>query len=129
MSAVRTLLAASLALLAAAACSSTSPVQGGPDAGYCESNGYASPSGGSCPKGTCPASGTSVACCGSECATCEAKGLVSYGDGGQCPAGTCPSGDVTATLHCCDSCGPLGGTDAGGSDATPEASVVDGGAG
>ena len=49
------------------------------------------------------ASGTSVPCCGSLCASCEAKGLVSYNSAGMCPAGLCPSADVTATLACCDS--------------------------
>ena len=93
---------------AVAACSSTAGTSGGPDAGYCASNGYESPSGGKCPKGTCPASGTPVTCCGSLCATCEDKGLVSYDASGTCPAGLCPSADAIGTLQCCDTCGPIG---------------------
>lgn len=103
MSAARSLLTALVACLAAAACSSNSSSSGAPDAGYCESNGYSAPTGSSCPKGTCLASGTSVPCCGSVCASCEAKGLVSYNSDGTCPAGLCPSPDVTGTLACCDS--------------------------
>jgi hypothetical protein len=91
-----------LAGLALVACSSASTSGGAPDAGYCESNGYGAPAGGSCLKGTCPTKDTSVACCSSVCATCEAKGLVSYTSAGTCPAGLCPSADVTGELHCCD---------------------------
>src|SRR5271156_1506535 len=103
MSAARSLLTAVVACLAAAACSSNSATPAAPDAGYCQSNGYEPPSGTSCPKGTCMAGDTSVPCCGSICASCEAKGLVSYTRAGACPAGLCPSADVTATLTCCDS--------------------------
>ena len=102
MSAVRSLVFLALAGLAIAACSSNATSSGAPDAGYCESNGYAPPAGGSCAKGTCLQSGTSVPCCGSQCASCEAKGLVSYTSAGTCPAGLCPSPDVTANLQCCD---------------------------
>jgi hypothetical protein len=93
--------------VAATACSSALSPSGGPDAGYCESSGYSSPVGGACAKGTCMASGTSSPCCGSLCPTCESKGLVSFDAGGMCPSGLCPSADVTATLVCCDTCGPL----------------------
>jgi hypothetical protein len=103
MSAARSLLAVAIAGLAAVACSSNSSSSGGADAGYCQSNGYSPPSGSSCPKGTCLAKGTDVPCCGSLCASCEAKGLVSYDSAGMCPAGLCPSADVTGTLACCDS--------------------------
>lgn len=103
---MRVLAALSLVFLA---CSTAASPAGGPDAGYCESNGYLAPSGGACPKGTCMAQGTSVPCCGSLCPTCESKGLVSYDDAGQCPAGLCPSADPTAALSCCDTCGPIGG--------------------
>jgi hypothetical protein len=135
MSAARSLLAAAIACLAAVACSSNSSSSGGADAGYCQSNGYSPPSGTSCPKGTCLAKGTDVPCCGSVCASCEAKGLVSYDSSGMCPAGLCPSADVTSTLACCDSapsvlpngsyCTPA--VDAGGTEAgQPEASMDSG---
>lgn len=111
------LLLASIGFLVAA-CTATPVSTGGPDAGYCASNGYASPAGGSCPKGTCAASGVAIACCSSECASCEAKGLVSYTGAGACPAGLCASADVTASLRCCDSCSPIGALpgDAGETD-------------
>jgi len=99
------------------ACSSTAS-SGGADAGYCESNGYSSRTGSTCPKGTCVASGTPVGCCGSLCSTCESKGLVSYDAGGMCPAGLCPSADATGTLQCCDTCGPLNADS--GSGGVPE---------
>jgi hypothetical protein len=112
---------ASSALALAVACSSTSSQEGGADAGWCESNGYASPVGGKCAKGTCMQSGTSVACCGSVCATCEDKGLVSYDEAGQCPEGLCRSADVTPTLACCDTCGPLNEAGSGAPDASADA--------
>jgi hypothetical protein len=137
MSEARSLLTAVVACLAAAACSSNSSSSAAPDAGYCQSNGYAVPTGSSCPKGTCMASGTSVPCCGSVCASCEAKGLVSYDSAGMCPAGLCPSPDVTATLACCDSvpsvltdgtyCEPSM-SDAGASEAGQAEASVDSGA-
>jgi len=125
-------LSAALLLVAVAACSAGSPPAGGPDAGYCESNGYGRPAGGACPKGTCPTSGTAVACCGSECASCEAKGLVSFTASGQCPAGLCPSADWTGSLACCDSCGPLeqdagASVEAGGPDASGSQDATTGG--
>ena len=100
------------------ACSSTATSSGGADAGYCESNGYSSPAGSTCSKGTCMASGTPVGCCGSLCPTCESKGLASYDAGGMCPSGLCPSADATGTLQCCDTCGPLNAE--AGADAPPE---------
>jgi hypothetical protein len=125
MSALRGVLSACLVALAAAACSSTTPANSPPDAGYCEANGYASPIAGKCARGTCATTGTDVSCCGSLCATCESKGLVSYDEAGACPNGLCPSADVTATLQCCDVCTPInadagadGGAE-GGSDAGP----------
>jgi hypothetical protein len=90
------------------ACSTAASPAGGADGGYCASNGYIAPTGGACPKGTCMAQGTSTPCCGSLCPSCESKGLVSYDEAGQCPTGLCPSGDRTATLACCDTCGPIG---------------------
>jgi hypothetical protein len=122
---VRSALALAIALFAEAACSSSGASSGGPDAGYCESNGYSSPVGAFCPKGSCRASGAAAACCGSLCATCESKGLVSYDAGGMCPAGLCPSADATGTLQCCDTCGPLNadsGSGAGPESGPPEAS-------
>jgi hypothetical protein len=102
MSAVRSMVSVVVGCLAVAACSSSSVSSEAPDAGYCFSNGLSPATGGACPKGTCMATGTSVACCGSECPTCESKGLVSYTSAGTCPAGLCPSADVTANLQCCD---------------------------
>ena len=121
-----------LAVLLVAACSSTGASSVGVDAGYCESNGYSSPVGSKCPKGTCPASGTPASCCGSLCSTCESKGLVSYDAGGMCPAGLCPSADATGTLQCCDTCGPLNADagsasapDSGATEAASEAGASD----
>ena len=87
--------------IVAAGCSSASPA---PDAApqTCESQGYLTPTGTSCPKGTCMASDISMACCGSVCATCEDKGLVSFTEAGVCPPGLCASNDVTVSLQCCD---------------------------
>jgi hypothetical protein len=109
------------------ACSTAAAPSGGPDAGYCESNGYSTPSGGACPKGTCIAQGTSVPCCGSLCPSCESKGLVSYDDAGACPANLCPSADPTATLQCCDTCGPIGAEPVpeAGSDVSEAATATD----
>lgn len=107
------------------ACSTAASPTNGPDAGYCESNGYASPSGGACAKGTCMAQGTSVPCCGSLCPTCESKGLVSYNEAGVCPPNLCPSSDPTATLQCCDTCGPLGGEPA--AEAGPDVAQAEAG--
>ncbi len=103
MSAARSLVSVVLGCIALAACSSNSASSDAPDAGYCASNGFAPATGGSCMKGTCLQTGANAACCGSQCASCEAKGLVSYTSGGSCPAGLCPSADVTGTLQCCDS--------------------------
>jgi hypothetical protein len=111
-------LASGVRMVAAAlmtACSTAALPTGGSDAGYCSANGYIAPMGGACPKGTCMAQGTSVPCCGSLCPSCESKGLVSYDEAGQCSPGLCPSGDRTATLACCDTCGPIG------AEPTPEA--------
>jgi len=109
------------------ACSSSPAPSVAPDAGYCASNGYESPSGGTCPKGTCFASGAAAACCGSACASCEAKGLSSYTSSGQCPTGLCPSADVTASLACCDACSPLNPADAGLVESGPGMPPGDGG--
>jgi hypothetical protein len=136
MSAVRSLAACLLGALAVVACSSSSASNAAPDAGYCVSNGYAAATSGTCAKGTCLQAGMSAACCGSVCATCEDKGLVSYTSAGTCPAGLCPSADVTATLACCDSapsvmpdgtyCEPAA-MDSGAAEASPEAAPVDSG--
>jgi hypothetical protein len=102
--------------LAVLRCSSTpanstpSPAQGPCGDGYLEAvNGV-------CPKGTCLESEASASCCGSQCATCEAKGLISQDDGGACPPGTCVSADLTVLLSCCDTC-------AGVEDASADAPV------
>jgi hypothetical protein len=72
------------------------------DSGTCASEGYLPATNGGCPKGTCLAMDTSAACCGSLCATCEDKGLVSMTEAGTCPPGTMVAADLTATLQCCD---------------------------
>ncbi len=95
----------------AVACSSSSPnatPQG--TEGAC-GDGYLTAVNGTCPKGTCLVADASAACCGSQCATCEEKGLVSLDEAGACPPGTCVSVDVTVELSCCDTC--PGGADAG----------------
>jgi hypothetical protein len=97
-----------IACVAACSSSTTGAPGAGVDAGYCASNGYEAPVGSACPKGTCKTTGTAIACCGSLCPTCESKGLVSYDEAGACPANLCPSADVTASLACCDTCGPIG---------------------
>jgi hypothetical protein len=112
-----------VAVVVAACSSSGSPVSGA-DAGYCESNGYSMPAGGSCPKGTCMATGTATACCGSQCPTCESKGLVSYTGGGTCPNGLCPSADVTASLQCCDTCAPVNADAGAGAGATQDSGAA-----
>jgi len=76
---------------------------------------------GACPKGTCLEDDASASCCGSQCATCEDKGLVSADEAGACPAGTCVSGDLTVALSCCDTCP--------GGDASVEASAESGAVG
>ncbi|HEY8087934.1 MAG TPA: hypothetical protein VIF09_08815 [Polyangiaceae bacterium] len=87
-----------------AACSSSrNPPPAGGAASAC-GDGYLAAVNGSCPKGTCVAAQAGQGCCGSQCATCEDKGLVSTGEGGTCPAGTCVSGDLTVALTCCDAC-------------------------
>jgi hypothetical protein len=106
-----------LACTSSSANNAPSPVQG-----TCEAQGYLAPSGTSCPKGTCLATGSAQPCCGSVCATCEAKGLVSQTDAGACPPGLCVSGDLTAALACCDVC-PRTGGDAGAADADGAADV------
>jgi hypothetical protein len=82
---------------------------------------------GTCPTGTCLEPEASAACCGSQCATCEDKGLISTEDGGACPAGTCLSTDLTVALSCCDMCpGDDASTEASadaGTEAAVEASV------
>lgn len=101
------------------ACTS-SPKASDANGGSCEALGYLAPTGSACPKGMCLASDAPEPCCGSICATCEAKGLVSTDDAGACAAGLCVSNDLIATLHCCDVCpgGADAGTDAGqGTDA------------
>jgi hypothetical protein len=121
-------------LSAGAACSSSPTPTPTPPQGAC-GDGYLPAVNGSCPKGTCAGSGGAPSsCCGSECATCEDKGLVSTDDAGACPAGTCVSGDLTIALSCCDVCPGGGdaaaesggdaasdvGADAGSSDAPGE---------
>lgn len=110
-----------LALLGLA-CSSSPNAQPTGSAGVC-GDGYLPAVNGGCPKGTCLASDTSAACCGSQCATCEAKGLVSVDEAGACPSGTCISSDLTVALTCCDVC-PGTVVEAGASDAS---NVTDGG--
>lgn len=117
-----------VALLATLVACTSSPKTTGADGGSCEALGYLAPSGSACPKGTCLASDAPEPCCGSICATCESKGLVSSDDAGACPAGLCVSNDLTATLHCCDVC--PAGADAGqgmdaGSDAATDATEAD----
>jgi hypothetical protein len=134
--AFRTSLSVGLACLAIAACSSQSASTSAPDAGYCESNGYSPAENGTCVKGTCLASGTEEPCCGSLCASCEAKGLVSYTEAGACPPGLCPSADVTAALQCCDSvpsvlpdgayCEPAVSDSGAAETSAPEAAVESG---
>jgi hypothetical protein len=86
------------------ACSSSpNPPPGGGAASAC-GDGYLAAVNGSCPKGTCVAAAAGQGCCGSQCATCEDKGLVSTDEAGTCPAGTCVSGDLTVALTCCDAC-------------------------
>ena len=103
-------------------CSSTpSNPSPAPSEGAC-GDGYLPAINGSCPKGTCLEGEASASCCGSQCATCEDKGLVSQDDGGVCPAGTCISTDLTAALTCCDTC-------PGESDAAVDAASDGGGEG
>lgn len=117
-----------IGLAALLACTS-SPKATGTGGGSCEALGYLAPTGNACPKGTCLASDAPEPCCGSICATCESKGLVSTNDAGACPAGLCVSNDLTATLRCCDVC-PAGedagqGMDGGGEAATGADANVD----
>lgn len=98
-------------LVGVAACTSSTKATGG-GGGSCEALGYLAPSGGACPKGMCLASDSPEPCCGSVCATCEAKGLVSASEAGACPVGLCVSSDLTPDLHCCDVCAG-GASDAG----------------
>jgi hypothetical protein len=111
------------------ACSSTPPATPSPSGSAC-GDGYLAAVNGTCPKGTCLEGEASASCCGSQCATCEDKGLVSADEAGACPAGTCVSSDLTVALTCCDTCpGDDASTDApvessaeaGVADAAPEA--------
>jgi hypothetical protein len=107
------------------ACSSSPNAQPTGSAGVC-GDGYLPAVNGACPKGTCLASGTSAACCGSQCATCEDKGLVSIDEAGACPPGLCISADLTVSLTCCDVC-PGTVVEAGASDASDASNVSDAG--
>jgi hypothetical protein len=109
-----------LAVVLAAACSSTTNPTPSPAASPC-GDGYLAAVNGACPKGTCLEGEASASCCGSQCASCEDKGLVSADDAGTCPAGTCVSSDLTEALSCCDACP--------GDDAAAEAGVEGGGEG
>jgi hypothetical protein len=110
--------AAALLALAAIGCTSSSRATPSGASGTCESQGYLTPPQGGCPRGTCLATDTSASCCGSQCATCEDKGLISMIDGGTCPPGTVVSSDLTEALSCCDS----EDAEPEGIDASPEAS-------
>lgn len=119
--------AAAVFVLLVLACSSTPHATPSPSGSAC-GDGYLAAVNGACPKGTCLESEASASCCGSQCATCEDKGLISSEDGGACPAGTCVSTDVTVALSCCDTC--PGGDDASvesGAEAGPETGAVDAG--
>jgi hypothetical protein len=110
------------------ACSSTPHATPSPSGSAC-GDGYLPAVNGACPKGTCLEGEASASCCGSQCATCEDKGLISSEDGGACPAGTCVSTDVTEALSCCDTCpGDDASVEAaadGGAEAGPETGVLD----
>jgi hypothetical protein len=117
-------------------CSSTpSNPNPAPSEGAC-GDGYLPAVNGSCPRGTCLEGEASASCCGSQCATCQDKGLVAEDDAGACPAGTCISSDLTVALTCCDTCpGDLdaggdgaseGGGDGGLTEASPGASDASG---
>ena len=99
------------------ACSSSPRATPSPSGSAC-GDGYLAAVNGACPKGTCLEAEASASCCGSQCATCEDKGLVSADDAGACPAGTCMSTDLTEALSCCDTCP--------GGDAGPEAAAESG---
>jgi hypothetical protein len=99
------------------ACSSTPHPTPSPSGSAC-GDGYLAAVNGACPKGTCLEGEASASCCGSQCATCEDKGLISSDDAGACPAGTCVSIDLTVALSCCDTCP--------GNDASVEAAVEGG---
>jgi hypothetical protein len=88
--------------LVVVACQSSARQTPSEDAGTCASEGYLPATNGGCPKGTCLAMDVSAACCGSLCATCEDKGLISMTEAGTCPPGTMVAADLTATLQCCD---------------------------
>jgi hypothetical protein len=86
------------------ACSSTATHSTPTPSGSACGDGYLAAVNGACPKGTCLESEASASCCGSQCTTCEDKGLISADDAGACPAGTCVSTDLTVALSCCDTC-------------------------
>jgi hypothetical protein len=116
--------AAALALVAAFACHSSVQPTPSVDSGTCASEGYLPATNGGCPKGTCLAMDVAVACCGSLCATCEDKGLISMTEAGTCPPGTMVAADLTATLQCCEGPDAESPEDDSGEDGPP---VSDGG--
>jgi hypothetical protein len=105
-------------LTALAFACSTSPHAAPTPPGSACGDGYLEAVNGVCPTGTCLEPEAGASCCGSQCATCEDKGLIASEDGGACPAGTCVSTDVTVALSCCDTCP--------GEDASVEASMESG---
>jgi hypothetical protein len=122
-------LAVTAAVALVVACSSSTHPTPSPPVGAC-GDGYLAAVNGVCPTGTCLQSEASASCCGSQCATCEDKGLVSADEAGACPAGMCISSDLTVALTCCDACpGADGGSDGaaeGGAEAGPETGAGDG---
>jgi hypothetical protein len=122
--------ASSVLVALAFACSSTSTHPTPTPSGSACGDGYLAAVNGACPKGTCLETEASASCCGSQCATCEDKGLISADDAGACPAGTCVSTDLTVALSCCDTCpGDDAATEAsaeGGPEAGVEAGAGDG---
>jgi hypothetical protein len=108
---------ASLLVALVVACSSSPHPTPTPSGSAC-GDGYLAAVNGACPKGTCLEGEASASCCGSQCATCEDKELVSAGEAGACPAGMCVSSDLTEALSCCDTCP--------GADAAAEAAAESG---
>ena len=100
----RPALAVATVLVALVVACSSSPHPTPTPSGSACGDGYLAAVNGSCPKGTCLEGDASASCCGSQCARCEDKGLVSASEVGTCPVGMCVSGDLTEALSCCDTC-------------------------